>query len=127
MEYKVVLIQTRYLCQLTSAGYNDIDDSDSSCRTCITAGNVLGETCPLSAHQFFSNLLSPHSPVYSCVSPLLSLLYLRWLFVSRHSKVTSSQRKGVMHTYASGNFLEEASIRSLRNFWDGCGLLEPNM
>lgn len=55
----------RYLCQFTSAGCNDIDDRKSSWRTCITAGNILGETCPLSAHQFFSNLLSPLSSRYS--------------------------------------------------------------
>lgn len=52
---------TRYLCQLASAGCNDIDDRKSSRRTCITAGNVLGETCPLTTHQFFSILLSPHA------------------------------------------------------------------
>lgn len=46
------------LCQLTAVGCNDIDDRKSSQRTCITAGNVFGETCPLATHQFFTNLLS---------------------------------------------------------------------
>lgn len=69
----VVQIQTTYLCQLTSAGCNDIDDRKSSRRTCITAGNVLGETCLFSAHQFFSNLLSPFSSGNSNISPTLAL------------------------------------------------------
>lgn len=79
---KVVQIEIRYLCQLTSAGCNDIDVRKSSWRTCITAGNVLGETCPLCTHQFFSNLLSPHSSGYSNTSPTFCFFFFFFLHLS---------------------------------------------
>lgn len=94
---KVVQIEIRYLCQLTSAGCNDIDVRKSSWRTCITAGNVLGETCPLCTHQFFSNLLSPHSSGYSNTSPTFCFFFL--LFFAFVLSCTLSQTQVLIHPH----------------------------
>lgn len=46
-------------CLPIAAGCKDIDDRKSSWRMCITAGNDLGEACPLTTHHLL--LYSPLS------------------------------------------------------------------
>lgn len=110
---KVEQIEIRYLCQLTSAGCNDIDVRKSSWRTCITAGNVLGETCPLCTHQFFSNLLSPHSSGYSNTSPTFCLFFLLFFFFLHSSSLALSLKH--KYWFIHTKWVKVSSTQQLNN------------